>query len=110
MGNAMNGHAAVIAARKSGHSPVALWFDFGVRGEFDDEPTNVHRIVIEATDTPSRLDLRFCYGLRVHVANDILTPRVEQLIERIRRFKPEAIYLHYEAGLLRCDDELVEII
>lgn len=68
----MRGQQSVIAMRRKGYAPAAVWLydlgserqrqpfpwpDFGASADVDIEPT----------DSPSRLDLRFCVGLRVWV-------------------------------------------
>ena len=70
----MRGHTQVIAMRRKGYAPSAVWL-------YDtppDAPRESQRfawpafgqsadVSIEADENPGRLDLRFVVGLRVHV-------------------------------------------
>lgn len=108
----MTGQNQIIAARKQGYKPAAVFVMAGlepcVSTRFD-EPENALRfglyptVYIPVAELASRLDLRFLAGLRVHVHADAFTDEVLRLVDAIH--SAGAAYLI--AGSLQ-DGEILE--
>ena len=83
----MRGHEPILAMRREGAAPASIWLH-DMAGYTPDTagrmawPLHSARADVEVlhTDSPRRLDLRFCVGLVVHVNSDSST-RLQGLID-----------------------------
>jgi hypothetical protein len=97
----MIGHAQIIAARKRGLKPQAIFIDAGYepiapRFTFDDPERAIDNgmhptVTIPESDLGRRLDLRFVAGCRVHVHGRQLNDSMVNLADAVAQAGAQSI-------------------
>lgn len=79
----MIGHIPLIRMRLAHKRPKAVWIWVGINPEKEGPPWEKFsdlwphpHVVVEPSDNPKNLDLRFVKGLQVHVDGDDVTSRI----------------------------------
>lgn len=104
----MNGHQQIIAMRRDGRKPVAVWITDGfdpMANKWHLEPNCMDgrmyaSVQVESLDIPEALDLRFLVGMNVHVAGDRENSRTRRLYASVVAAKPRLAICIFDAEIL----------